>query len=179
MNRRWLVVLLWALPTLIVGGVWIYSGVKSGRRVLTFNPPPWEVRLSKNYLNFEWSDPPVPTSTVNLPSHWQNNPPPNGAFGRSRAGGQYFFGWLSLGEMGQIRGPQTVMTRHVRVTLAIPFLLTMPTLWMAYRAWQRGSLEDQRRFAGLCPRCGYDVRATPQRCPECGAILTPAAARPA
>jgi len=39
----------------------------------------------------------------------------------------------------------------------------------AWRRLRRIRIARQRRSAGRCPVCDYDLRATPDRCPECGA----------
>jgi hypothetical protein len=48
--------------------------------------------------------------------------------------------------------------------LCITFAV-LPLLWLQ-RRWRR----SRRIGHGRCQTCGYDLRATPERCPECGAV---------
>jgi hypothetical protein len=82
--------------------------------------------------------------------------------------------------MGQEFGPGGDLWRAVSVT-ALPrgagaavllrfwFLALLfgicPTLWLQWRRRQQ-----RLASAGSCLECGYDLRATPDRCPECGTV---------
>jgi hypothetical protein len=53
----------------------------------------------------------------------------------------------------------------------------IPMGWTTTRLRSRAKSRGDQRL-GLCPNCGYDLRATPDRCPECGDVVATASSPP-
>jgi hypothetical protein len=60
--------------------------------------------------------------------------------------------------------------RDYRAILFPYWVPLLPCIFAAYMS--RRALRNQRCKAGHCNACGYDLRATPDRCPECGRVPT-------
>lgn len=84
----------------------------------------------------------------------------------------YIRGGWRVGGVEVIRGGFTDTgnpKKYWLIALPLPYLMillaVLPALW-----WASAGRERHRRTTGLCPGCGYDLRATPDRCPECGMV---------
>lgn len=62
--------------------------------------------------------------------------------------------------------PMTYWDVIVPLWLPAAFAAVLPVYALTIARTRR--LREKRARAGLCVRCGYDLRATPGRCPECG-----------
>jgi hypothetical protein len=66
-------------------------------------------------------------------------------------------------------GPPSAGIPYWQCSIPIAYVIFLfavaPGLWVLMHVLPRGQLSSN-----ICPSCGYDLRATPDRCPECGAV---------
>jgi hypothetical protein len=63
-----------------------------------------------------------------------------------------------------------VDTRQVTLPWLLLTICSALTPTAAVIRWRRERRRRHRLASGLCPACGFDLRASSGRCPECGAV---------
>jgi hypothetical protein len=84
------------------------------------------------------------------------------------------FLWMNLNG-GTLSTPMARVQFTCRAIGAPMWILGLPLLLPLAILSIRNRRSVRRRRAGLCLRCGYDLRASPEQCPECGQVATPGA----
>jgi hypothetical protein len=73
-----------------------------------------------------------------------------------------------------LKAPPSPTPAHKKWSASLPLALMSPSLAALPCCWivsfRRRKLATAQAFRGGCQRCGYDLRATPGRCPECGTV---------
>jgi hypothetical protein len=131
-------------PTVELASVYLVSGAAAARRMSFTLPSPHREAFVRRFRETDG---------------WYHYPPETQGW-RADLIPQF------LREEQAVARDTTLRETYLQLPFWLPALLA--SLLPGYRlasAWRT----RRRRNAKLCPRCGYDLRATPDRCPECGA----------
>jgi hypothetical protein len=152
--KRHVLNLLTALSLLLCVAVWLFSYAIAVE--WTFRPTPG--RWCQAGLNFG--------TVFFATSPWPSNLRHYGLIAYdARPRGTRARGWgFSFSSTGTTPGG----TSGVRFA-SVPLWVTVAAIAVARGVpWGLARRRTRRVAAGLCTACGYDLRATPGRCPECG-----------
>ena len=141
-------------------GAWIYwiqGDFQVGRGGIGFN------RIVQAFPSSQGS--PLPPQYGKLPFH-DTGPVgyPDFRFDGTQPRHGFQFGHFSTGQAGN--RPRAYAFQII-VPLWCPLALFIAGALPGFWTWRR---QRRMRAAGCCLSCGYDLRATPDRCPECGAV---------
>jgi hypothetical protein len=131
--------------------IWVLNSVRGSITIGSYRPSP----------NFQV---PPYTRFVPLPAPSRPNPP---------ADPRVPIDWHVMGFGLRITRGGTLTTRSGRSTFFPGWMAVTPhaALVVVFAALPAVRFRPRRRRTpGLCATCGYDLRATPERCPECGAV---------
>jgi hypothetical protein len=121
----------------------------------------------------EWSGP-VPVSQISDPLVRDRGP---NAGGSSSSHGDRLFGIVTVGRGHLFAGGIAYTYRDWYVPYYVLWWVTLPAPLLVLREIARCRRCRPAAGAGRCAGCGYDLRATPDRCPECCRHVNPAARR--
>ena len=161
-SHRWLAVTL-ALPTIVVVGAWVASCFVSPVRAVPV-PMSWDWRVDSLYFHVERTDAAVLGATLPPGTLWRNR---SGRWhSQSRSRGSYLGVEFAKGYHWD--GRQAIPLGRLSVAWPVLLIGTMPLAVAAMHVWYRPTRQERRRKLGKCVKCDYDLRETPERCPECG-----------
>jgi len=124
----------------------------------------WRAPSSKLDFFIEW-----PRLDRNHWSAWSTPQPLDGAVPFETV---HYYGtpptWHTFGGAIYVGGPG-ILSLTIPIWWLLPALAVLPGVGLLNLAQKR-----RRHASGLCIHCGYDLRHSPDRCPECGsAVHTP------